>query len=149
MNLMSLHCYKEAAVLSVKLKLQKDLNMEEMCVPLILQNKLPLAESFVTGHYHLEQQLVTLLDSWCHAYFSVDEISRRYPRLSLTKHCMSQIQPKLLAKHVFRLMVKFNIDQGLCPNARHKRRLDSLRFLMYKTFVEKGMTEEIWSDHVQ
>ncbi|KAI4816456.1 hypothetical protein KUCAC02_008783, partial [Chaenocephalus aceratus] len=149
MNLMSLRCYKEAAVLSVKLKLQKDLNMEEMCVPLILQNKLPLAESFVTGHYHLEQQLVTLLDSWCHAYFSVDEISRRYPRLSLTKHCMSQIQPKLLAKHVFRLMEKFNIDQGLCPNALHKRRLDSLRFLMYKTFVEKGMTEEIWSDHVQ
>lgn len=149
MNLMSLRCYKEAAVLSVKLKLQKDLNMEEMCVPLILQNKLPLAESFVTGHYHLEQQLVTLLDSWCHAYFSVDEISRRYPRLSLTKQCMSQIQPKLLAKHVFRLMEKFNIDQGLCPNALHKRRLDSLRFLMYKTFVEKGMTEEIWSDHVQ
>ncbi|KAF3848937.1 hypothetical protein F7725_015434 [Dissostichus mawsoni] len=138
-----------AAVLSVKLKLQKDLNMEEMCVPLILQNKLPLAESFVTGHNHLEQQLVTLLDSWCHAYFSVDEIRRRYPRLSLTKQSMSQIQPKLLAKHVFRLVEKFNIDQGLCPNALHKRRLDSLRFLMYKTFVEKGMTEEIWCDHVQ
>lgn len=90
---------------------------------------------------------------------------RRFPRLSLTKHCIGQIQPKMLTKHVLRLIEKFNIDQGLwlgmcgcwcmgvhlrqkwlwsrlifdtglCPNALHKRRLDSLRFLMYKRFVE-------------
>ncbi|XP_051268624.1 exonuclease mut-7 homolog [Dicentrarchus labrax] len=148
-RLQALNCYKEAAVLSIKLQLQKELNMEEMCVPLIMQNKLPMAEAFVTGHNHLEQQLVALLDSWCHPNFSVEEISKRFPRLSLSKQCMGQIQPKMLTKQVFRLMEKFNIDQGLCPNALHKRRLDSLRFLMYKRFVEKSMTEENWSDHVQ
>ncbi|XP_059214379.1 exonuclease mut-7 homolog [Centropristis striata] len=145
----NLHCYKEAAVLSIKLELQEELNMEEMCVPLILQNKLPLAESFVTGHHHLEQRLVTLLDSWCHPSFSLEEISKQFPRFSVTRQCMNLIQPKMLTKHVFRLMEKFNMDQGLCPNALHKRRLDSLRFLMYKRFVEKNMTEENWSDHVQ
>ncbi|XP_070706537.1 exonuclease mut-7 homolog isoform X2 [Pempheris klunzingeri] len=148
-TLQALNCYKEAAVLSIKLKLQKELDMEEMCVPLILQNKLPLAESFVTGHNHLEQRLVALLDSWCHPSFSVEEISKRFPCLSLTKHCLGQIQPKMLTKHVLRLVEKFSIDQGLCPNALHKRRLDSSRFLMYKRFVEKSMTEENWSDHVQ
>ncbi|XP_074474181.1 exonuclease mut-7 homolog [Sebastes fasciatus] len=148
-SLQSLHCYKEATVLSIKLNLQKELDMEEMCVPLILQNKMALAESFVTGHNHLEQRLVTLLDSWCHPSFSVEEISMRFPRFSLTKQCLSLIQPKMLTKHVFRLVEKFNIDQGLCSNALHKRRLDSLRYLMYKRFVEKGMTEENWSDHVQ
>lgn len=148
-RLQALNCYKEAVVLSIKLKLQKELNMEEMCVPLILQNKLPLAESFVTGHNHLEQRLVMLLDSWCHPSFSVEEITKRFPRLSLSKQCMGHIQPKMLTKQVFRLMEKFNIDQGLCPSALQKRRLDSLRFLMYKKFVEKNMTEENWSDHVQ
>ncbi|XP_037340453.2 exonuclease mut-7 homolog isoform X2 [Pungitius pungitius] len=149
MKLHSVHCYKEAAALSIKLKLQKDLNMEEMCVPLILQNKLGMAESFVTGDNHLEQQLVTLLDSWCHPGFREEEISKRFPHLFVTKHCMSLIDPKILTKHIFRLVEKFNIDQGLCPNALHKRRLDSLRFLMYKRFVEKTMTDENWSDHVQ
>ncbi|XP_034403080.1 exonuclease mut-7 homolog isoform X2 [Cyclopterus lumpus] len=149
MKLQALHCYKEAAVLSIKLKLQKELNMVEMCVPLILQNKLAMAEAFVTGHNDLEQQLVTLLDSWCHPYFSEEEIYKRFPHFSVTKQGMSQIQPKMLTKHVFRLMEKFHIDQGLCPNALHKRRLDSLRFLMYKRFVEKSMTDENWSDHVQ
>ncbi|KAM8829137.1 exonuclease mut-7 homolog isoform 2-T3 [Spinachia spinachia] len=149
MKLHDLHCYKEAAALSIKLKLQKELNMEEMCVPLILQNKLAMAESFVTGHNHLEQQLVTLLDSWCRPGFREEEISKRFPHLSVTKQGMSLIHPKIVTKHVFRLVEKFNIDQGLCPNALHKRRLDSLRFLMYKRFVEKTMTDENWSDHVQ
>ncbi|XP_076025280.1 exonuclease mut-7 homolog [Genypterus blacodes] len=141
--------YKEAATLSIKLKLQNVVNMEEICVPLILQDKMSLAESFVTGHRHLEERLVTLLDSWCHPSFNAGEIRRQFPHLSLSTHCMSQINAKMLAKRVLRLMEKFNIDSALCPNALHKQRLDSLRFLMYKRFVEKSMIEENWSDHVQ
>ncbi|KAM4527305.1 exonuclease mut-7 homolog [Odontesthes bonariensis] len=148
-RLQALHCHKEAAVLSIKLELQKEICMEEMCVPLILQDKLPLAESFVTGNHHLEKRLVTLLDSWCHPSFNVEDIRKHFPRLSLSRHHTAQIQPRMLTKHVLRLMEKFKIDHSLCPNALHKRRLDSLRFLMYKTFVNKGMTEENWIDHVQ
>lgn len=48
----------------------------QMCIPLILQNKLPMAESYVMGHNHLEQQLVTLLDSWCHPNFIVEDICK-------------------------------------------------------------------------
>ncbi|KAM7393044.1 hypothetical protein PAMA_007930 [Pampus argenteus] len=148
-RLQTLNCYKEAVVLSVKLNLQKEMNMEEMCVPLILQDKISLAESFVTGHSHLELQLVTLLDSWCHPCFSMEAINKQFPRLSVSKHCVGQVKPKILTKHVLRLVEKFNIHQGLCPNALHKRRQGSLRFLMYKRFVEKGMMDENWSDHVQ
>lgn len=148
-KLQALKCYKEAAVLGIKLNLQNELKMEEICVPLILQDKLSLAESYVTGHHHLEQQLVTLLDSWCHPCFSVEEICKQFPSLSLSRHSMGQIQQKMLTKHVLRLVEKFSIDQGLCPNALRKRRLDSLRFLIYKHFVEKSMTEENWCDHVQ
>ncbi|XP_047426125.1 exonuclease mut-7 homolog isoform X2 [Mugil cephalus] len=148
-ELQAFGCYKMAAVLSTKLEIQTELDMEEICVPLILQDKLALAESFVTGHKHLERQLVALLDSWCHPNFSVEEIRRRFPSLSLSKNCVSQTQPKMLIRHIARLVEKFKIDQALCPNALHKRRLDSLRFLMYKRFVEKSMTEENWCDHVQ
>lgn len=119
-----------------------------MCVPLILQNKLMLAESFVAGHSHLEKRLVTLLDSWCHPSFSAVETSRygacanaperrckansapmcegcclrvcfrrRFPHLSVSKHCMDQIQPKMLTKQVFRLMEKFNVDPGVWQGA--------------------------------
>nr|XP_057912344.1 exonuclease mut-7 homolog isoform X2 [Doryrhamphus excisus] len=150
MRLLSLKCYKEAAVLGAKLNLHNELNLEEVCVPLIVQDKLALAENYVAGHDHLERQLVALLDSWCHPCFSVEDmITKRFPQLSMSKRCLSQIQPKMLKKHILRLAEKFNIDQGLCPNALHKRRQDTLRFLMYKRFVENSMSDENWADHVE
>ncbi|KAM6984825.1 exonuclease mut-7 homolog [Aplochiton taeniatus] len=148
-RLQALNCYREAALMSMKLSLQEELDMEEMCVPLILQDKLSMAETYVKGHPHLEERLVKLLDSWCDPRFTVEDISEKFPQLILSKHYTDQIQPKMIIKHVFRMVEKFNLDPGLCPHSVYKRRLDSLRFLMYKRFVEKGMSQENWSDHVQ
>ncbi|XP_056593300.1 exonuclease mut-7 homolog [Triplophysa dalaica] len=142
-------CYKEALVFSVKVDLQKDLDMEKMCVPLILLDKLPLAEMYVRGHPNLQHRLVTLLDSWCAPDFNIHTLLSQYPQLVLSKHQTDQIHPKLLSKHVFRLMEKFCIDPSLCLNSVYKRKLDSLRFLMYKTFGDKSMSEDNWRDHVQ
>lgn len=153
----------------------------QICVPLILQNKLMLAESFVQGHSHLEKRLVTLLDSWCHPSFSVEEISRygarvnvvehrcvgngvplyevtrpcalvcfrrRFPRLSVSKQCMNQIQPKMLTKQVFRLMEKFNIDQGafiadgVWLHTSGRRECD-LVFVLNRTVSQRSAQEEI------
>ncbi|KAL1266933.1 hypothetical protein QQF64_002608 [Cirrhinus molitorella] len=142
-------CFKEALVFSVKVELQKDLDMEKMCVPLILLDKLSLVELYVRDHPDLQQHLVKLLDSWCGPNFDIQALLSKHPNVVLSKHQTDQIQPKLLSKHVFRLMDKFCIDPGLCSNSVYKRKLDSLRFLMYKTFGEKSMSEENWRDHVQ
>ncbi|KAL7847877.1 hypothetical protein AOLI_G00225950 [Acnodon oligacanthus] len=141
--------YREAALFSMKVELQKELDMEQICVPLILLDKLPLAESYVRDHPELQKRLVRLLDSWCIPDFNLEELRRQYPLLSLSKHQTDQIQPKLLSRHIFRLMEKFSIDPSLCVNSVHKRKQDSLKFLMYKRFREKSMTEENWRDHVQ
>uniref|UniRef100_A0A8C1AG90 Exonuclease 3'-5' domain containing 3 n=1 Tax=Cyprinus carpio carpio TaxID=630221 RepID=A0A8C1AG90_CYPCA len=142
-------CFKEALIFGVKVELQKDLDMEKMCVPLILLDKLSLVELYVRDHPDLQQRLVKLLDSWCEPNFNIQTLLSRYPNMVLSKHQRDQIQPKLLIKHVFRLMEKFCIDPGLCSNSVYKRKLYSLRFLMYKTFGEKSMSEENWRDHVQ
>ncbi|XP_027018201.1 exonuclease mut-7 homolog [Tachysurus fulvidraco] len=142
-------CFREAAQLGMKLGLQEELDMEQMCVPLILMDKLPLAEAYVQDHADLQERLILLLDSWCGPDFNLENVHRQFPCLLLSKHQTDQIQPKLLVKHVFRLMEKFSIDPGLCVNAVYKRKLDSLRFLMYKRFGEKNMSEENWRDHVQ
>ncbi|XP_028827073.1 exonuclease mut-7 homolog isoform X2 [Denticeps clupeoides] len=141
--------YKEAALLAMKLELQAELDMEKMCVPLVLLDKLQLAESYVHGHAELQERLVVLLDSWCSPDFSLENLCRLYLRLSLSKHQADQIQPKMLTKHVFRLMERFRVDPAKCPNSVYKRKLDSLRFLAYKRFVEKTMSVENWRDHVQ
>ncbi|XP_076140013.1 exonuclease mut-7 homolog [Alosa pseudoharengus] len=141
--------YREAAVLAMKLDLQADLEMEKMCVPLVLLDKLAMAEAYVRGRPHLQERLVTMLDSWCSQQFSLDQLRKQYPRLCLSKHQTDLIQPKMVIKHVFRLMDKFNVDPAKCSNSVHKRKFDSLRFLMFMHFREGKMSEENWSDHVQ
>lgn len=67
-----------------------------MCIPLILQDKLPLAESFVTGHSHLERQLVTLLDSWCHPSFNVEKTGRYEVICGSRTHTFAAVQTCIL-----------------------------------------------------
>ncbi|XP_063065810.1 exonuclease mut-7 homolog [Engraulis encrasicolus] len=141
--------FREAAILATKLNLQEHLDMEKMCVPLVLLDKLPLAESYVKLHPHLQEALVSMLDSWCSPHFKLDTLRSRFSTVHLSKHQCDQLQPKLLIKHVFRLMDKFNVDPARCSNSVYKRKLDSLRFLMAMHFKEGRMSEENWSDHVQ
>lgn len=48
----------------------------QMCVPVILLDKLSLAELYVRDHPDLQQRLVTLLDSWCDPNFNIQALLR-------------------------------------------------------------------------
>ncbi|KAK1155843.1 hypothetical protein AOXY_G26689, partial [Acipenser oxyrinchus oxyrinchus] len=141
--------YREAVLMSIKLKLQPDLDMEKVCIPLVLQDKLQLAEAFVSDYQDLQNRLVRLLDSWCSPGFDPSHLLSRYPGIPQFHQKSGRLAPKVLSKQVFRLMQLYGVDPALCPNVVTQRRLASLKFLMYKRFVEKNMSEENWADHVQ
>uniref|UniRef100_A0ACB8F0A7 Uncharacterized protein n=1 Tax=Sphaerodactylus townsendi TaxID=933632 RepID=A0ACB8F0A7_9SAUR len=139
--------FKEAAILSTKLKLQPDLEVEKMCIPLLLQDKMNLVESYVEGHPNLQQQLLCLLDSWCEPGFRTETVTKQYQGVPNIR--AEKINHKMLSKLVFRFLDKYSLDPALCPNAINQRSMGTLRYLVHKTFVEKTMTEESWADHVQ
>ncbi|XP_028664546.2 exonuclease mut-7 homolog [Erpetoichthys calabaricus] len=140
--------YKEVVLFSVKLNLQSELEMEKVCVPLILMDKLQLAETFVSHSVDLQRHLLRLLDSWCARDFDSESLYSQYPGSSSSLKT-SRLNPSVLRKQVFRLMERLKVDAAFCPNVVAQRRLASLSFLMYKRFVEKSMSEEDWEDHVQ
>uniref|UniRef100_A0A3Q2PD95 Exonuclease 3'-5' domain containing 3 n=1 Tax=Fundulus heteroclitus TaxID=8078 RepID=A0A3Q2PD95_FUNHE len=103
-KLQALNCYKEAVTLSINFGLQTELKAEEMLVPLVLQDKLPLAESFVKGHSHLQQQLVMLLDSCCMRPLNQNEFDT--PGLNAGFDLISLI-------HTFCLIVRCHVIVGV------------------------------------
>lgn len=189
-----------------------------MCVPLILLDKLPLAEMYVRGHPNLQQRLVTLLDSWCDPHFNIQALLRwtcntlslilqgendekhyltitcdwwwiadtlyiglflmvdsvvvavstrswfspsirqirfspnssanmslgwwKNSALTLVSHivCCSSMFSSFVCNFLktchFYLTNMLCVTEGLCPSSVYKRKLDSLKFLMYKTFGE-------------
>ncbi|NWI01391.1 MUT7 Exonuclease, partial [Tichodroma muraria] len=139
--------YKEAAILSIKLKLQSDQDVEKMCTPLLLQDKANLVEDYVAEYPELQRKLLQTLDTWCDPSFNIRDITRPYQGLSRYKP--EKFNCRVLSKLVFRLLERFNIDPALCPNVINQRNLRTLNYLFYKRFVEKTMTEENWADHIQ
>ncbi|XP_064249531.1 exonuclease mut-7 homolog isoform X5 [Passer domesticus] len=139
--------YKEAAILSIKLKLQPDQDVEKMCTPLLLQDKANLVEEYVAEYPELQRKLLQTLDTWCEPSFDIRDITRPYQGLS--KYKPEKFNRRMLSKLVFRLLERFNVDPALCPNVINQRHLRTLNYLFYKRFVEKTMTEENWADHIQ
>lgn len=138
--------FKEAIVLGTKLQLQADLDVEKMCVPLLLQDKVGLAERYVDSLPHLQQRLLALMDSWCQPGFDIRVVARQYPQATLR---LERLSPRALGRHVLRLLEQYSLDPALCPNAVTQQRLAALRYLCYKRLVERSMSQESWAELVQ
>lgn len=139
--------YKEAAILSTKLNLQPDLDLEQMCTPLLLMERFNLVEAYVAGNPELQTKLLQMLDRWSLSRFNPRKLSREYKGLPLVK--TDKLNPKTITKLAFRLLDLYKLDPAICSNIINQRHMGTLKYLMHKRFVEKTMTEENWSDHVQ
>ncbi|KAJ7308081.1 hypothetical protein JRQ81_008586 [Phrynocephalus forsythii] len=139
--------YKEAAILSIKFHLQPDLNLEEMCVPLLLQEKTDLVEAYVEGYPILQERLLRMVDAWFAPGFQTKDVIRNCQGLSSLRP--EKFNQRLLNKTVFRFLDRYGLDPALCPNVVNQRHLGTLKYLLHKRFVEKTMTHENWMDHVQ
>ncbi|TEA29740.1 hypothetical protein DBR06_SOUSAS510354, partial [Sousa chinensis] len=138
--------FKEAIVLGAKLRLQADLDVEKMCLPLLLQDKADLVERYVDGFPDLQRRLLALMDSWCQPGFDIRVVARRYPQTTLR---LERLSPRALGRQVLRLLEQHGLDPDLCPNAITQQRLAALRYLCYKRLVERSVSRESWAEHVQ
>ncbi|XP_078498216.1 exonuclease mut-7 homolog [Lissotriton helveticus] len=139
--------YKEAATLSTKLNLQLDLDLEKMCTPLYLLNKVDLMEAYVSEYPELQRRLIEMLDQWSVPDFDLTDVARQYRDIPHIRQDM--FNQKILSKLVFRLLDQYHLEPALCPNVVNLRHIGTLKYLFFKRFVEKSMTQENWSDHVQ
>ncbi|XP_060697193.1 exonuclease mut-7 homolog isoform X2 [Hemiscyllium ocellatum] len=139
--------YKEAALLGIKLDLQPELDMEQICIPLLLQDKVNLVEAYIADYPGLQCDLLQLLDSWCQLTVNIADIQRRYGKLSHLR--WNKLNRKALSKLVIRLMELYGINPELCPNVVNQRQVATIKYLLYKRFIERSMSEENWSEHIE
>ncbi|XP_064146843.1 exonuclease mut-7 homolog isoform X7 [Loxodonta africana] len=139
--------FKEAVLLSTKLKLQRELDIEKMSIPLLLQNKVNLVERYMDGFPDLQRRLLVLMDSWCKPGFDIRDVARRVPEVTGAR--LEKLSPKLLSRQVLRLLERYGLDPALCSNVINQQHLGTLQYLCYKRFVEGSLSQENWADHVR
>ncbi|XP_053764580.1 exonuclease mut-7 homolog isoform X2 [Panthera pardus] len=118
----------------------------EMCTPLLLQDRVSLVERYVAGFPDLQRRLLALLDSWCRPGFDIGVVARQHPQVTSR---LERLSPRVLSRRVLSQLERLGLDPALCPNAANQQRLAALRYLCYKRFVERSMSQENWVDHVQ
>ncbi|XP_062612527.1 exonuclease mut-7 homolog isoform X2 [Saccostrea cucullata] len=138
--------YNECALLAGHLGLQDHFRIEEIAVPLILQNKLNLLETYLRGNQGQQTLVVQFLDHMCDKSYNINNLvsSMQVPDVK-----MSHLQKKSISKLATRLAKLYEIPNDLIPNIVTARGLGALKFLLYKRYIENGMATGSWEDMVQ
>ncbi|XP_014681233.1 PREDICTED: exonuclease mut-7 homolog [Priapulus caudatus] len=133
--------YKEASLVITALDLQRYFNLREVALPLILQDRAPLAEAYVRDYKDLQVSFVSILDELCAKTVNFDDIIRE---MDVPVACVQRqkVNRKGLNKLASKLIKLFNIPIESCPNICHMRNLGSLKYALYKHYVEGSMTKE-------
>ncbi|KAK3087840.1 hypothetical protein FSP39_011359 [Pinctada imbricata] len=137
--------YKEAAVCAGGLGLQDHFDIREIALPLVLQDKVNLIETYVQGNPVQQKLLVQLLDGMCDKNSKLDDFlsSVDVPNIKRDK-----LQRKTLSKLAARLMKLYDISSEHCPNINNARAYGALKYLLYKRFIEGGMGSGSWEEMV-
>ncbi|XP_060070082.1 exonuclease mut-7 homolog isoform X2 [Ylistrum balloti] len=140
------HKFKEAAVCGGKLGLQDHFSVEEIVLPLILQDKVNLIETYLIGNQRQQQLVVQMLDRLCDRSVDMATIisSSGVPNAKREK-----MHWKPLSKLAARLMKLYDIPSDLCPNISNARGLGAVKYLLYKRYIEGSMGAGSWEEMVQ
>ncbi|XP_032162701.1 exonuclease mut-7 homolog isoform X2 [Mustela erminea] len=107
--------FKEAALLGLKLRLQPLLDVEKMSSPLLLQDRMALAQRYVAGFPDLQRRLLALLDSWCQPGFDIRVVARQFPQVTPLR--LERLSPGVLSRQVLSLLERQGLDPGSDPLA--------------------------------
>ncbi|XP_078685653.1 exonuclease mut-7 homolog isoform X2 [Branchiostoma floridae x Branchiostoma belcheri] len=138
--------YKEAIHCATKLQLQKFFVFEEIAVPLILQDKVNMVESYIQGHPDLQVLMVQLIDSWCAQDFRMDDFlsESTVPYIKRDK-----LKRRHLTKLAARLIKQYSLPPELCPNVNIHRNLGGLKFILYKNYIQGGLGSDNLDELIQ
>ncbi|KAB7499368.1 Exonuclease mut-7-like protein [Armadillidium nasatum] len=119
-----------------KLHCQSHFDLNELIMPLFFQNKILEMEKLLDLNTELQKEFLSLLDKLVGNEVEISDLL-----LSCNvKQLKGQMSPKILCKLGLRLLKKYNIDTGLCPNIMHRSKLSSLRYLFMRCYHQNELS---------
>ncbi|XP_071947035.1 exonuclease mut-7 homolog isoform X2 [Antedon mediterranea] len=138
--------YKEACRCITQLNLQPYFSIHQVIVPLVLQDKLNLAEAYLKRHNKLQIELLHYLDQFCAQGFDVDTFIGDLDVPGIKK---DKLAPRAVRKLVARLLSMYDLDSELCPNYDKTKHMGALKYLLHKRYNEPASCSSNWDDFVE
>lgn len=138
--------YKEACQSATILELHQHFTVEDFIIPLVFQDKLSVAEEFLSGSPEHQWLLVSFLDGLLGKRNIRNEADFIIQRLNIHDVKTEKLYPKPLSKLVARLTKAYNLPPESCPNLNQKRNEGALQFLIHKRYIENSLGPESWRE---
>ncbi|XP_055389806.1 exonuclease mut-7 homolog [Condylostylus longicornis] len=141
--------YKDASHWALYLDLTNRFTLYDIPLPLIMQDKISIAEEYLDKAKHLQRDIVEILDSFLNPNSSVtNECDKIISEYKYNDVRYEKLQSKPLTKLIVRLAKKYNIPQESVPNVNRQKNYGCLQYLIHKRYIEKGMSNDAWRELV-
>ena len=141
--------YKDVTYWAMNLQLTHLFGVYDLVFPLILQDKVLLAEEYLNANKSLQLPTVQFLDSLLHKQKTVYELSakilEKYKYADI-KHNVLSYRP--MSKLVTRLVKKYKIEAQRTPNLNYTKTCSYINYLCRK-YKDGGMSCDSWRELVQ
>ncbi|XP_013783154.1 exonuclease mut-7 homolog [Limulus polyphemus] len=138
--------FNEACLYVGALQLHQHFKLEEIVIPLILQDKVHLVEFYLQNQHELQLQLILFLDS---VFSKPAEIENLVTNLKVHSVRKEKLRPKSLGKLLGRLVKLYGIPIEKCPNLCQRRSAGAFRYILYKKYIERSITDESYDEMIK
>lgn len=123
--------FHEAATIVTKLKLQENYSLEDIVLPLLLQDKLNVMEDFIKTNPIIAHKFIRYLDDLTINQSPIQDLLD-----SVTGSKADRVSRPFLNKLINRLVKQYNIDSSAYPRTTQNNIIKSMRYVMYKRYTE-------------
>lgn len=138
--------FASACRLAVALNLFGQFKKEDFVLPLIVQDKLSLAEEYLKKDRNMPIDVVSFLDSHIK---QPCEMLKEISKTSIPDVNYGKMTTKNVANLVTRLAKRFELDKKSHPNTTLRQKIGGLRYLVHKKYIENSIDEENWKELVE
>ncbi|CAB3998303.1 exonuclease mut-7 homolog, partial [Paramuricea clavata] len=139
--------YKEAVTIACKLNLQPCFQPMEILFPLVILNKVQLAESYIANCPWQQRAFVSMLDKLC--VMSDEQLDELTSEIIPAKPSSNKVTQASLTKLGERIVKKFNLNPDDFPELFKAKNVKGLSYLLHQRQKDKGRSSKKWDDLIE
>lgn len=149
-SLITAHNYKTASHFAVALDLDSHFTLEELIVPLFLQDKIALVEELLDKRPGRAVDFIKYLDELVKHKNVVQQIHLFLATTQVPDIKWDKMYLKPIGKLIVRLCKKYSVATDTCENLAHMRAYRGVRFLVRQKYDnDSPLSNEAWSDLIE
>lgn len=138
----------QAAVVAMELKLCNEFDLEDILIPLFLENKMSTYMEYMGMLNRINLlAMMKYLDSLMDSNYEYERFEGELKKYNIKNVEMKNL--KTLKTHIFKMRDRFSLKESDTPHATRYHYIKFLKFVMYEYYDNENFSKEIYEDKIK